>query len=149
MELAFATLLCGNADTALQFLERITNETHLIKVVPLVLNAFQNLDKNVACDAPALRRLAVKLGGLKLLCLLVKSSTQEAFADELWNSASKLNLLENAPEPYLTGKMLMDLGVKPGKQMGEIIKQSFELQLDGKIANVEEALAWARENLSA
>ena len=149
MELAFAALLCGNADTALQFLERITNETHLIKIVPLVLNAFQNLDKNIAGDAPALRRLAVNLGGLKLFCLLVKSSTQDAFANELWNSASKLNLLENAPEPYLTGKMLMDLGVKPGKQMGEIIKQSFELQLDGKIANAEDALAWARENLSA
>ena len=149
MELAFAALLCGNASTALQFLERITNETHLIKIVPLVLNAFQNLDKNIAGDAPALRRLAVKLGGLKLLCLLVRSSTQDAFANELWNSASKLNLLENAPEPYLSGKMLMDLGVKPGKQMGEIIKQSFELQLDGKIANAEDALAWARENLSA
>ena len=149
MEFAFAALLCGNADTALKFLERITNETHLIKTVPLVLNAFQNLDATIVNNAPALRRLAVKLGGLKLLCLIVKSSSKEAFADELWTSASNLDLLENAPQPYLTGKMLMDLGVKPGKQMGEIIKQSFELQLDGKIANIEDALAWAREKLLA
>ena len=42
------------------------------------------------------------------------------------------------------GKMLMDLGIKPGKLMGEIIKQSFELQLDGKITNAEEAIVWAR-----
>jgi tRNA nucleotidyltransferase (CCA-adding enzyme) len=39
----------------------------------------------------------------------------------------------------------MDMGVKPGKQMGEIIKKSFELQLDGKIKNAEEAVAWARK----
>ena len=39
----------------------------------------------------------------------------------------------------------MDLGVKPGKHMGEIIKQSFELQLDGKITSAEEAAEWARQ----
>ena len=46
------------------------------------------------------------------------------------------------------GKMLMDMGVKPGKQMGEIIKKSFELQLDGEIKNAEEAIAWARSAIS-
>ena len=40
--------------------------------------------------------------------------------------------------------MLLDLGLKPGKQLGEIIKASFELQLDGKITSAEEAVAWAR-----
>ena len=44
--------------------------------------------------------------------------------------------------------MLMDLGFKPGKQMGEIIKQSFELQLDGKIADAEAAIAWVKEQKS-
>ncbi len=54
--------------------------------------------------------------------------------------------IENATQmqPFLMGKMLMDLGFKPGKQMGEIIKQSFELQLDGKIKNAEEAIAWVQ-----
>lgn len=43
--------------------------------------------------------------------------------------------------------MLMDLGVKPGKQMGELIKKSFELQLDGEIADADAAQSWARERL--
>jgi tRNA nucleotidyltransferase (CCA-adding enzyme) len=157
MEFAFAALLCGCAETSLKFLERITNETHLLKVVPLVLNAYSTLDTAIVNDAPALRRLAVKLGGLKLLCLLVKCTPQEfyadatgdgkCFADRLWNAASDLDLIEEAPQPYLMGKMLMDMGVKPGKQMGEIIKKSFELQLDGEIKNAEEAIAWARKNV--
>ena len=95
-----------------------------------------------------MRRLAVKLNGLRPLCLLVQCVPGRYyhtadFAKNLWNVASEYGLLEAAPQPYLTGKMLMDLGVKPGKQMGEIIKQSFEMQLDGKIASTEEAVAWA------
>ena len=153
MEFAFAALLCGNADSSLKFLERITNETHLLKVVPQLLSAYSNLETSIEEDIPSLRRLAVKLGGLKLLCLLVKITPQEFFndanfADKLWAVANENDLLEAAPQPYLTGKMLMDLGVKPGKQMGEIIKKSFELQLDGKIANAEEALEWAKNSAS-
>ena len=146
MEFAFAALLCGNAGTSLKFLERITNETHLLKVVPLVLDALQNLDAHIVSDIPALRRLAVKLGGLKLLCLLVLCIPgRESFGSDIWNVASEYGLLEAAPQPFLTGKMLMDLGFKPGKEMGEIIKQSFELQLDGKIADAESAIAWAKK----
>ena len=153
MEFTFAALLCGNADSSLKFLERITNETHLLKVVPQLLSAYSNLETSIVEDIPSLRRLAVKLGGLKLLCLLVKITPQEFFdnanfADKLWAVANENDLLEAAPQPYLTGKMLMDLGVKPGKQMGEIIKKSFELQLDGKITSAEAALEWAKNSAS-
>ena len=152
MEFAFAAFLCGNPETALKFLERITNETHLLKNVPLLLGAYSNLPLGIVNDAPQLRRLAVKLGGLKLLCLLAKATPRKFYAEagdaefpeKLWQAAANLDLIEVAPQPYLMGKMLMELGFKPGKQMGEIIKQSFELQLDGKITNAEEAIAWAK-----
>ena len=154
MEFAFAALLCGSCENSLKFLERITNEVHLLKIVPPLLKVFREIDPVIVQDAPALRRLAVKLGGLKLLCLLVQSvpceffESDRNFSEKLWQAATEYDLLEAAPQPYLTGKMLMDLGVKPGKQMGEIIKQSFELQLDGKIKNAEDALAWARNAIS-
>ena len=150
MEFAFAALLADSADTSLKFLERITNEVHLLKIVPPLLKAFREIAPAIVDDAPALRRLAVKLGGLKLLCLLVQCAPREFFAadcdfsEKLWRAAAEYDLLEAAPQPYLTGKMLMDLGVKPGKQMGDIIKASFELQLDGKIKNAEDALVWAK-----
>ncbi len=153
MEFAFAALLADSAETSLKFLERITNEVHLLKIVPPLLKAFREIAPAIVDDAPALRRLAVKLGGLKLLCLLVQCAPREFFvadqdfAEKLWKAAAEYDLLEAAPQPYLTGKMLMDLGVKPGKQMGEIIKKSFELQLDGKIKNAEDALAWAKTAL--
>ena len=152
MEFAFAALLADSADTSLKFLERITNEVHLLKIVPPLLKAFREIAPAIVDDAPALRRLAVKLGGLKLLCLLVQCAPREFFAadcdfsEKLWRAAAEYDLLEAAPQPYLTGKMLMDLGVKPGKQMGDIIKASFELQLDGKIKNAEDALVWVKNS---
>ena len=156
MEFAFAAFLSGSPETSLKFLERITNETHLLKIVPLLLKEYRGLDFEVVNDAPALRRLAVKLGGLRLLCLLVKVTPREFYAaagvsefpEKLWQAASALDLLEAAPQPFLMGKMLMDLGIKPGKEMGEMIKQSFELQLDGKIKNAEDAIAWAQSHLA-
>jgi len=152
MELAFATFLSGNPETALSFLERVTNETHLLKNVPLLLDSYSGLDFSIVNDAPGLRRLAVKHGGLKLLCLLVRCTPRQFYAsrgdaefpEKLWNAAIALDLLESAPQSFLSGKHLVNLGVKPGKQMGELIKQSFELQLDGKIRNEDEAVEWAR-----
>ena len=155
MEFAFAAFLSGSPETSLKFLERITNETHLVKNVPLLLNAYSTLDFAIVSDAPALRRMAVKLGGLKLLCLLVKATPRKYYAaagapefpEQLWQAAADLDLLNAAPQPFLMGKMLMEMGFKPGKQMGETIKQSFELQLDGKITSAEDAIAWAKARI--
>ena len=74
---------------------------------------------------------------------------KSGFADALTAAAREIGVYDAAPQPYLTGKMLMDMGVKPGKEMGVIIKRSFELQLDGEIKNISDALVWAKEiNLS-
>ena len=162
-ELAFAALLSGNAlaggagdvkSVVGTFLARITNELHLVKNVPELLSCYGGLDFEKVPSAPELRRLAVRLGGLKLLCLLVQSTPAPVagnlgFAAALRDAAREVGVYEEAPQPYLTGKMLLDMGMKPGKEMGVIIKRSFELQLDGEIKNISDALAWAKEiNLS-
>lgn len=163
-ELAFAALLAGNAvrgengspdlnvvsEIAGKFLARITNEIHLVRKVPEILSCFGSLDFEKVPSAPEMRRQAVRLGGLKLLCMLVESTPASIFkapdfAEKYIQFAQRLDLLEKAPEPFLTGKMLIDLGVKPGKQMGEWIKESFELQLDEVLTSVDEAVAWVRE----
>lgn len=161
-ELAFAALLVGNAvacvdgksvkSVAEKFLARITNEIHLVKKVPEILACYGELDFETVPSPKTLRRLAVRLGGLKLLCLLVLSTPEELFknaefAKKLSAAAKEIDVYEDAPQPYLTGKMLMDLGMNPGKEMGLVIKQSFELQLDGDIRSAEEALSWAKKTI--
>ncbi|MCQ2097711.1 MAG: CCA tRNA nucleotidyltransferase [Fibrobacter sp.] len=146
-------------DTALKFLARITNEIKLVRGVPLLLkHAFSVKAPSGSIDSPSvrlpsdpeIRRLSVALNGLRLLIPFVEgnpledSENRKTFAAALKQRSMDLGVYEKAPVAYLTGKMLMDLGVKPGKQMGDLIKQSFELQLDGKILNASDAMGWAR-----
>lgn len=173
-ELAFAALLAGNAvgtenrcteglhnrsvdlggvsETVEKFLARITNEIHLVRKVPEILSCYGNLNFENVPSLPEMRRMAVRLGGLKLLCLLLESTPASMlktpdFAEKFTAEAQRISVYEKAPEPFLTGKLLMELGVRPGKQMGEIIKESFELQLDEKLTSVDESMAWAREKV--
>jgi tRNA nucleotidyltransferase (CCA-adding enzyme) len=41
------------------------------------------------------------------------------------------------------GRHLIDLGLKPSPQFGEILDAVFEIQLDGQITNLDEAIAEA------
>lgn len=162
MVLMFAGLLAGNAaaepasceKVALKFLARITNEIKLVRGVPLLLkNAFRYEPQTSIPTDSAIRRLSVELSGLRLYMAFLQSNpcydttARNVYASAFRNRAVELGVYEKPPVAYLTGKMLMDLGVKPGKQMGELIKKSFELQLDGEIADESAAQSWARNQL--
>jgi len=53
------------------------------------------------------------------------------------------------PAPLLMGRHLIEMGVKPGPQMGEITRAVYEMQLDGRVASLEEAKQAAARILSA
>jgi tRNA nucleotidyltransferase (CCA-adding enzyme) len=59
--------------------------------------------------------------------------------------AKELKVEESAPKPILLGRHLIELGLKPSPVFGEILKSVYELQLDGKITNLEEAIAEAKK----
>jgi tRNA nucleotidyltransferase (CCA-adding enzyme) len=57
--------------------------------------------------------------------------------------------VENAPPPpLLLGRHLLALGLKPGPHVGQLLKASYEKQLDGQIRTVEEAIEDARSALT-
>jgi tRNA nucleotidyltransferase (CCA-adding enzyme) len=49
-----------------------------------------------------------------------------------------------APEPLVKGRHLLELGVRPGPVVGEILKQVYERQLDGSVADFDAAMTLAR-----
>ncbi len=51
------------------------------------------------------------------------------------------------PKPLLTGRHVMDRGVKPGPEMGRILKECQDLQLEGELDNEEAALEWLDDKL--
>jgi putative nucleotidyltransferase with HDIG domain len=49
------------------------------------------------------------------------------------------------PEPLLTGHDLMKHGWKPGPELGRLLAQISDLQLEGELTTAAEALEWARQ----
>ncbi len=60
----------------------------------------------------------------------------------------ELQIAERAPEPLLKGRHLLDLGLTPGPLVGEIARAIYELQLDGDVTTLGEAVEAARKLLS-
>jgi len=104
----------------------------------------------------AFRRLAQKVD-LELLARLAKSDclgrqpgTFNCDAmDWFLNRARSLGVDRRPPQPILLGRHLLQLGMKPGPQMGDVLKAIYEQQLDGVVTTVEEAVAAAQAVLSS
>jgi tRNA nucleotidyltransferase (CCA-adding enzyme) len=62
--------------------------------------------------------------------------------------ARGLGVQHEAPKPLLMGRHLLELGVTPGPQMGVLLKNVYEQQLDGLVTTIDEAIAMARERLA-
>lgn len=102
----------------------------------------------------AFRRLAQKVD-LELLARLAKSDclgrepgTFNCDAmDWFLERARSLGVEHRPPPPILLGRHLLELGVKPGPRMGEILRAIYEQQLDGMVKSLDEATAAAKRLL--
>ena len=59
--------------------------------------------------------------------------------------ARRLGVEHAPPEPLVKGRHLLELGVPPGPGVGEVLKQVYERQLDGSVADFDTAMALARQ----
>ena len=98
----------------------------------------------------AFRRLAQKVD-LELLARLARADClgrTGAFdcsaMDWFLERAQALGVEHQPPAPLLLGRHVLELGLQPGPQVGEILRQVYEKQLDGEITTVEEAITAAR-----
>jgi tRNA nucleotidyltransferase (CCA-adding enzyme) len=56
--------------------------------------------------------------------------------------AAELQVQASAPKPILMGRHLLDLGLPPGPDIGVILNEAFEAQLEGQFFDLGQALAW-------
>jgi len=131
--LMFAGLLCLPGAKPLEFLRKWVPVNNLLKKVPALLNSLSLFDKR------DLRRCALKANGLKLPAML-KSAMGDDVCSEMQKTGTEMGIWEAAPEPFITGQMLLDRGLKPGPELGRIIKRVFEMQLRGEVKTAEEAI---------
>ncbi len=99
----------------------------------------------------AFRRLAQKVD-LELLARLAKadclgrepgSFNCEAM-DWFLERARSLGVQHRPPAPILLGRHVLELGLKPGPRVGEILKAVYEQQLDGTVTTLDEGITAAK-----
>jgi len=57
----------------------------------------------------------------------------------------ELEVEQRPPDPLLLGRHLLDLGVQPGPRMGEITRAVYEMQLDGRVRTLDDAISEAKK----
>ena len=57
----------------------------------------------------------------------------------------ELEVEQRPPDPILLGRHLLELGIEPGPTMGEITRAVYEMQLDGRVRTLDDAMAEAKK----
>jgi len=98
----------------------------------------------------AFRRLAQKID-LELLARFAmadctgRTGTFDCSAiDWFLERARALGVEHAAPAPLPMGRHLLELGVKPGPRMGELLAEIYDAQLEGTVTTLDEGIAMAR-----
>jgi len=138
-----------------RFACRIGAPTRLLEYIrPLVLDHITHLHGNPT--PRALRRLAHRLepANIELWEMLVEADASGRSpappsrpALEWLRHATKLNHHRSGPQAIVTGKMLLELGLSPGPEMGKIIKKAYVAQLEGVFGDEPSALVWLRQSI--
>ncbi|HAM73262.1 MAG TPA: polynucleotide adenylyltransferase [Verrucomicrobiales bacterium] len=140
---------------ATTFLHRIGASNEILgRVVPLVTNHMAHLQTGTD---RAIRRLANRLTPetVQGLCTVMSADALgrpplpaeiPASIPHLLHRAGELEIESQAPRPILLGRHLLELGMKPGKEVGRITHAAFEAQLDGFFADLPGAWVWAERH---
>ncbi|MCP9463532.1 MAG: HD domain-containing protein [Nitrospira sp.] len=141
-----------------RFLERLTNQHPLIEdVIPLVLYHLhpRQLYDAQASDA-AVRKLARQVRRIDRLVRVARADHAgrppkpfDGFPAGEWllKRAKQLEVETQAPPPIVMGRHLLELGVRPGPDMGRLLDACYDAQLNGAFSTLEEGLAYVRAHL--
>lgn len=141
------------------FLERLTNQHDLIEeVIPLVCCHLRPrvLHEAKASDS-AVRRLARQVHRIDRLVRVARADHAgrppkqfDGFpaGDWLLSRAQELAVDRRPPLPIVMGRHLLELGVQPGPDMGRLLDDCYEAQLDGDFQTLDEGLTYVKSRLS-
>jgi tRNA nucleotidyltransferase (CCA-adding enzyme) len=144
----------GGVKPTKKLLERINGQSYVVELVcDLVREHLRPgqlyLVRDEVSDA-AIRRLSTRVN--------IPAQCRVSFADfagrlkpfelpwppEQWllERAASLGVKDEAPKNFLRGQDLIAHNIEPGPEMGKILAEAYELQIEGKVMNREQALEW-------
>lgn len=137
-----------------KFLNSLNVNQDLIKKVLLLVDDHMFIHNNPDPTDSAIRRLAKRLypATIQELANLSTADVRGAIlaggpynrAENILRKSEGLAVKESKPKPLIQGRDLLEIGFKPGVNVGKTLKEIEELQLDGKILNQDQAKKHAR-----
>ena len=131
-EVFAATLSHTTPEKARAFLKEVGAPNDVVNgVMPIVENA-RNLPKTASVGYT--RRLSNTLGekvSVNSFTRVLDAMGHKDLAGNIRSVAEREGILHSPVKAYVQGRDLLARGVKPGKQMGVILAQLFNMQLDG------------------
>lgn len=135
-----------------EFLNRFMGEEGFKEVtesvVSLAVHHMRPYDLKRELHKKQLRRLALKVNIEDLLVVhIADMAGRPTDTSHVERIVTMWQEIKNEIKPFVTGKHLIELGMKPSPEFGVILKAVFEAQLDGAFSTVEEGVVFTREML--
>ena len=124
------------------------------RLLESILFTARNLEKILAPNSYRRGEVALLLAKSKTLAAVAQIFAKvsgQAFDQAALEKIKREVLGPNgeAPVAFVSGADVLQLGVKPGPKVGEIVSEAYLLQLESKFASKEAALAWCRNQLQS
>lgn len=137
------------------FLRRISRHQALLEeVLPLVAcHMHPTQFYTTQAGQSAIRRLALRVKRIDRLVRVAEADMAGRpplpadFPAGQWllQSARALAVADSAPAPILQGRdLIAQLGMQPGKQMGEALRAAYEAQLEGEVTDTDSGIAFVQ-----
>lgn len=133
----------------ISFLDQTYRLNGLEESVAALAASLPPLHEYLTASDGTFRRLALTVKNMDLLFRAASCCypEQESAWDRLRARAETLNILHAPPAPILQGRDLILHGIKPGREMGTLLQEAFDAQLDGIFEDHESALLWLQNKL--
>lgn len=150
---AFAFLLLGLDDAvfekAVRDLRFSNKEQEAIAQCRTAPIRFNNIHQKSKSEVKRLLRsefIQEEMEFFRIYCEVHEKNVEPA---RLLEQKYRLYKHELSPKPLLTGKDLLEMGISPGKSLGNLLYQLETQQLEGHLQTKRQALDWVRKNSPA
>jgi tRNA nucleotidyltransferase (CCA-adding enzyme) len=132
------------------FLNRLTHENKLCKDVKNIIKLFlQTPLKEFTHYDIYLLATKIKIRIFVSFLLASLHNKEKTFVAQLQQKAVALNVYEAPLMPFVHGKDLINLGLKPSPEFSKILNMVYEAQMQEEFFTKEEAIHWTKKYLLA
>ena len=129
--------------------------------VEMIKTLVANHMRHISLKAPtrrSVRSMALDVGNLKYLSYVVEADNSARFPKEgglppqmkaIMKLAAEMELEQKKPVPFLTGDILIKLGMLPGIAIGKMIRESFDAQMNEEFTDMIGAVTWAKARIES